>query len=65
MSRTKTKMAFLKGSASLFQTFTGAFIDVGTRLRTRHTLNALDDRMLKDIGIARCEINRIASEKAR
>jgi uncharacterized protein YjiS (DUF1127 family) len=61
MSRTKTKSSFLQTSLSLFQIISGTFIDAGQRARTRRSLHALDDSMLKDIGISRCDIDRIAN----
>lgn len=65
MSRTKLKPSFIQTSSSLFQTFAGAFIDAGTRMRTRRMLHQLDNRALKDIGIARCDIDRIVKETVR
>lgn len=65
MSRTKLKPSFIQTSASLFQIITGGFIDAGTRMRTRRMLHQLDNRALKDIGIARCDIDRIVKETVR
>ncbi|MEP6826576.1 MAG: DUF1127 domain-containing protein [Aestuariivirga sp.] len=60
MSRTKIKSSFLQTSSSLFQIISGTFVDAAQRAKTRRLLHALDDSMLKDIGISRCDINRIA-----
>jgi uncharacterized protein YjiS (DUF1127 family) len=65
MSRNKTKPSFLQTSSSLFQIISGTFIDAGIRMRTRRMLHQLDNRTLKDIGISRCDIDRIASESVR
>ncbi len=40
-------------------------MDAGTRARTRKSLYALDDHMLKDMGISRSDIDRIANGKVR
>jgi uncharacterized protein YjiS (DUF1127 family) len=63
MFRTKFKKSFLQTGSSMVQTFAGVFIDTGTRARTRKSLNALDDHMLKDMGISRGDIERIARQK--
>jgi uncharacterized protein YjiS (DUF1127 family) len=65
MSHTKLKPSFIQTSSSLFHIIAGGFIDAGTRMRTRRMLHKLDNRTLKDIGISRCEIDRIVNESVR
>jgi len=41
-----------------------AFLNKASQIRRdREVLMKLDDRMLKDIGISRCEIDRILSQR--
>jgi uncharacterized protein YjiS (DUF1127 family) len=50
--------------ASLFRRYWGAFQERRKRLRLRATLCDLNDRELQDIGIARGEIDYVASNRS-
>lgn len=46
------------GAAALSRLVVVRLLDYLELYRQRHALEALDDRMLKDIGITRCDVER-------
>ena len=57
---TKTSASFLHPRSNFFQIAVAKITATIERRRTRAALYRLDDSMLKDIGLARSDIERIA-----
>jgi uncharacterized protein YjiS (DUF1127 family) len=62
MLNLKRKPWLLLPGTSLLQTISGAVANARLCAKTRRALYALDDRALSDIGISRCEIDRISRD---
>ena len=65
----KTASTFLQTRTPFFRNVTAIIavtlrkkiVSANERSKTRRALNSLDDYLLKDMGISRCDIDRIAN----
>ena len=70
MSLIQPQLTFLQTGPAFFRDATAIIVSALhrktvaaiRRRRDRATLHALDDRMLKDMGISRCDIDRLARQ---